>query len=155
MPIALSTMLASTEMELTYAAYQERQLHEISPAGLAARAGKVGPAGQFHYAHGQWTPAAYPGHAVVSMVEAGRENASLAGPLRQCQQALLAVFPEPGVLYPLPAESFHQTIANTLSGDNHQRLVVATGRAADYPRVVAGTFPEFPPGPESQKIVRE
>ena len=31
-------MIASTEMELSFTAYQERQLHEISPAGIAARA---------------------------------------------------------------------------------------------------------------------
>ena len=39
-------MLAASEMELSFSAYQERQLHEISPAGVSARAAKL-PAGDY------------------------------------------------------------------------------------------------------------
>lgn len=145
-------MLSITEMELPFAVYQERQLREISPAGLAARAAKLAPAEQFRFRRGQWSPAPYPGHAVVSMVAGPDENRALSEPLREFQRVLLAGLPEPGLLYPLPEESFHQTIANTLSGDNHQRLIVDTGLAADYPRIVTDTFTDFPVAAESAPL---
>ena len=138
-------MIASTEMELSFAAYQERQLHEISPAGLAARAGKLAPAGQFRFHEGRWTPEPYVGHAVVTMVASSKENTVLVDPLRNLQHALLTGFPDAGALYPLPVESFHQTIANTLSDEKHQRLIVDRGLAAEYPGIVTQTFADFPP----------
>lgn len=145
-------MLSIIEMELPFAVYQERQLREISPAGLSARAGKLAPAEQFRFRRGQWLPAPYPGHAVVSMVAGPEENRALGAPLREFQRELLAGLPEPGLLYPLPEASFHQTIANTLSGENHQRLVVEAGREADYPRMVTETFSEIPAATESASL---
>ena len=150
-------MLATTEMELSFAAYQERQLHEISAAGLTARAQKLSRAGQFRFHGGRWTPEPYVGHAVVTMVETAAENAPLVEPLRDLQRALLEGFPDDGVLYPLPAGSFHQTIANTLSDEKHQRLVVDRGLSTGYPGIVTSTFGEFPstfPGePPTMRLV--
>lgn len=137
-------MLASTEMELSFAAYQERQLHEISPAGLAARAGKLAPAGRFNFRNGQWTPEPYVGHAVVTMAATSPQNRMLIEALRELQGSLLDCFSDPSILYPLPVASFHQTIANTLSDEKHQRLVVECGLADEYPRLVTDAFTDFP-----------
>jgi hypothetical protein len=137
-------MLAATDMELSVAAYQERQLHEISPAGVAARAAKLRPAEQFRYEDGAWVPNPYIGHAVVTMVGSTPANAPLVGALASIQHGLLERLAAPRSFYPLPATSFHQTIANTLSADKHQRLVVDRGLAAEYPSIVTNTFADIP-----------
>ena len=137
-------MLAATDMELSFAAYQERQLHEISPAGLAARAAKLRPAGQFTYDNRAWSPNDYVGHAVVTMVASTPANAPLVDALTSVQNGLVERLAAPGALYPLPVASFHQTIANTLSAEKHQRLIVDRGLADDLPGIVTHTFAEIP-----------
>lgn len=137
-------MLASTAMELSFAAYQERQLHEISPAGVAARAAKLRPAEQFRYENGSWAPHPYIGHAVVTMVASTPANAPLVSALTSIQKGLLERLASPRTFCPLPTASFHQTIANTLSADKHQRLVVDRGLAAEYPAIVTSTFSDIP-----------
>jgi hypothetical protein len=137
-------MLATTDSELSFAAYQERQLHEISPAGIAARAAKLRPAGQFHYQDGSWVPNPYIGNAVVTMVASTPANAPLVSALTSLQSGLLERLASPRTVCPLPAASFHQTIANTLSADNHQRLVVDRGLAVEYPAIVTNTFSHIP-----------
>ena len=82
-------MLAASEMELSFSAYQERQLHEISPAGVSARAAKLRPAEQFAYRNGTWTPNPYIGHAVVTMVASTPSNAPLVTALTSIQNGLV------------------------------------------------------------------
>ena len=137
-------MLAASEMELSFSAYQERQLHEISPAGVSARATKLRPAEQFAYRNGTWTPNPYIGHAVVTMVASTPSNAPLVTALTSIQNGLVERLAAPSALYPLPVASFHQTIANTLSAEKHQRLVVDRGLVADFPGIVTHTFADIP-----------
>ena len=137
-------MLAATDMELSFAAYQERQLHEISPAGVAARAAKLRPADQFRYQDGTWVPNPYIGHAVVTMVGSTPANAPLVSALSSIQSSLLTGLAAPRTFCPLPAASFHQTIANTLSAEKHQRLIVDRCLAADLPGIVTHTFADIP-----------
>ncbi len=137
-------MLAGTDMELSFAAYQERQLLEISPAGVASRAAKLRPADQFRYQDGAWVPNSYVGHAVVTMVGSTPANAALVSSLGSIQNGLLERLSAPCSFYPLPVASFHQTIANTLSAEKHQRLVVDRGLAADFPGIVTNTFADIP-----------
>jgi hypothetical protein len=138
-------MLASTEIELSFAAYNERQHYEVSPAGLVARAATIRPGGKFSFQGGQWQPEPYVGHAVVSMVDGSPSNGSLRERLRSLQNELCVGISDPSALYLLPVESFHQTVANTLSDDKHQRLVVERGIAAEYPSLVTGAFADLPP----------
>jgi hypothetical protein len=137
-------MLAATDRELSFAAYQERQLHEISPTGVAARAAQLRPADQFRFQDGAWVPQPYIGHAVVSMVDSTPANAPLVSALASIQNGLLERLAAPLTLYPLPAASFHQTIANTLSAEKHQRLIVDRGLATDFPSIVTHTFADIP-----------
>ncbi len=138
-------MLATTEVELTYAAYQARQFHEVSPTGLRARAGRLVPGDKFRFRAGAWTPRPYVGHAVVAMAGGLEENQPLVDQLRSIQNQLSYNLAEPEALYLLPEASFHQTIANTLSAERHQQWVVERGLAAEYPARVAGAFEDLPP----------
>ena len=91
-------MLAASDMELSFAAYQERQLHEISPAGVTARAAKLRPAGQFAYHDGTWTPNPYIGHAVVTMVASTPANAPLVHAVTSIQKGLVERLAAPSAL---------------------------------------------------------
>lgn len=137
-------MLAATDMELSFAAYQGRQCYEVSPEGLRARAGKLMPGDKFRFLNGAWRPQPYPGHAVVTMVDGFAANAALAAQVRWTQHELSHGFNASDALYLLPPASFHQTIANTLSAENHQRLVVERGLTAGYPGMVTDVFTEMP-----------
>lgn len=145
-------MLATAEMELPFTTYQDRQYHEITREGLAARATKLAPGGKFSFQGGSWTPEPYVGHAVVSMVTATPANSPLMTQLQSIQNELSYEFADPSSLYLLPPASFHQTIANTLSAEKHERLVVARGLAKDYPKLVTDVFPDLPPSPGSKPL---
>ncbi len=138
-------MLASTEIELAYNAYQVRQLHEVSPAGLRARVERIEPGNKFTFKTGGWSPLPYVGHAVVSMVEGHHENAPLLEQLRSIQNQLSYNVCDPSTLFLLPEASLHQTVANTLSDERHQRFVVDRGLAASYPAHVTSAFEDLPP----------
>lgn len=140
-------MFTATAMELSFAAYQARQLHEVSLEGLTERAARVAPGGKFRLTDGTWEPQPYEGHAVVGMVEGVAANAPLADRLSWMQHEITHGFPERDALFFLPPASFHQTLANTLSDEKHRRLVVDRGIAATYPRQVADVFAELPPSP--------
>ncbi|MEN9840764.1 MAG: hypothetical protein RL376_564 [Verrucomicrobiota bacterium] len=134
----------SHSAELSYRAYQDRQQAEVTPAGLAARAAKVGAAGKFRRVGASWAPVPYVGHAVLSVLATAPENAPTVTTLGLAQDALVAGFARPDALYALPKESFHQTVANTLSDDRYQRHVVDKGLVAEYPKQVAGALAELP-----------
>ena len=143
--LSFSAMLTATEMELSFAAYQARQHHEVSIEGLTERAACVTPGGKFRLIDGTWEPQPYPGHAVVAMVEGDAANEPLGDRLRWMQHELIHGLPARDALFLLPPASFHQTLANTLSDDNYRSLVVDRGLAETYPRQVAEVFTELPP----------
>lgn len=136
-------MPTTAPQELGFEAYQERQLHEISPAGLAERAAKLRASGRFHWTGQGWTPGRYVGHAVLAMMEAAEANTEAIRTLAVARDDLILGFGRPDALSPLPTESFHQTIANTLSEENHERLVVERGLEVTYPGRVARVLGEL------------
>lgn len=127
-------------VELGFGAYQARQLDEITRAALWRRAAALRPGGRFHRNGSGWTPAPYPGHAVVTMLAASPLNEPLAGRASALRDAILDRAALPDALCPLPSASFHQTIANTLSDDRHRELVVGRGLSSSFPASVAGAF---------------
>jgi hypothetical protein len=133
----------TSPQELSFDAYQERQLHEITPAGLTARAAKLHASGRFSWTGAGWKPAPYVGHAVLATMDAAEENAEATRVLAEARDDLIAGYGRPDALFALPTESFHQTVANTLSAENHERLVVARGLEAAYPGRVARVLAEL------------
>lgn len=137
-------MLASTETELSWLAYQDRQHFEITRSRVAERAAAMRPGGKFHFHAGRWRPEPYVGHALVSMVDGVPSNGALRPQLEGLQAELSYAVGDPSVLYLLPPDSFHQTVANTLSADNHRRFVVERGLEDDYPRLVTEVLADIP-----------
>jgi len=145
-------MLASAEIELSFAAYDQRQRHEVSHAGLVARAARLAPGGNFLHDGRAWRPQPYPGHAVVAMVATDTANRELERRLSLAQSQLADAFAEPDLLYLLPAASFHQTVANTLSDDRYKRHVVDAGIEHEYPGRVGAVLGEISATPTAPPV---
>lgn len=129
--------------ELAYEAYQARQLHEISEDGLRARAPRLGIGGRAEWDGSQWKPLPYPGFAMQAMVEASQDCHVLSIELQETQQRLMNLVERPGVLYPLPAASFHQTVVNTFSADRLERHIIAPGLLDSFPQRIADSLNDW------------
>lgn len=123
--------------ELSYDAYQARQYAEISPNMLTSRARSLAIGGRARWDGERWSPLPYPGFAMQAMLEASFNCEALFMELQDVQRQVVACLPEPGILYPLPAKSFHQTVANAFSAERLERHVEQTGRSDALQEAVA------------------
>jgi hypothetical protein len=144
--------------DLSLEDYTARQLRELGPDRLLERAMGSRPSGNYRFigasADGgrrgdvaSWEPQPYPGFAVISMVEDNPGNEALPDALQAIQASLLDLCPWEGALYPLPAASFHQTVANTLSEDRFLTHIVRPGLERVYPDLIATLFEKMPVQP--------
>ncbi len=122
--------------ELSYEFYQQRQFAEIQQDRLLHRAEKIHFGNKFRYQDGSWKMISYPGYAVLSMVNNNPNNDDLTSQLTNLQQEIIGKTHLSHKLYPLPAESFHQTIANTLSDDRYYNHIIKNGLEEKYPQFI-------------------
>jgi len=139
--------------DLPFDEYNKRQLSEISAERIWERAHNAKPAGNFFYDGHNWLPREYGGFAVVSMLRENEKNESLAPRLTEIQTELQYNLSPRFAFYQLPAESFHQTIANTLSNDRFKKSISDAGLENAYPSIVANAVWNIP-GSDSVEPVR-
>jgi hypothetical protein len=133
-------MVMVLNADLALQDYTGRQFRELQPDRLLERAMASRPSGNFRYIRAGWAPQPYPGFAVASMVDEHPGNMRLRDALQVIQAELLEQCPWEGALYPLPVESFHQTVANTLSEERFLQHIVRSGLEPVYPDLVAMAF---------------
>src|ERR1700678_3210075 len=133
-------MVMVLNADLALQDYTGRQFRELDPGRLLERAMVSRPSGNFRHIGAGWAPQPYPGFAVVSMVDENPGNMRLRDALRALQTELLEQCPWEGALYPLPVDSFHQTVANTLSEERFLQHIVRPGLEPVYPDLVAMAF---------------
>lgn len=138
--------------DLSFEAYNNRQLYEISAERNHERAFHAKAAGKFFYHEGIWTPGEYEGFAVVSMLSENHGNEPLAARLTEVQKELQYHLLPRYAFYYLPSESFHQTVANTLSDDRFKRNILDHGLEDAYPGIVSRAFRKIPPPPSDEPI---
>ena len=126
--------------DLPYEDYTARQFRELEPDQLLKRALTLEPSGHYRREGNGWTAQPYPGFAVVSMMSGEPTNEVLPGILVSVQAALWEHCPWREALYFLPASSFHQTVANTLSEERFLRNVAEPGLEREYVRRVGEVF---------------
>ena len=126
--------------DLSFDDYTARQYRELAPDRLMERAMAVRPSGNYRYDGNGWEPQSYPGFAVVSMVEENPGNEGLAGLLGKVATGLTERCPWEGGIYLLPADSYHQTVANTLSEKRFLDHIVGPGLEREYPGMVEKAF---------------
>lgn len=130
--------------DLIYRNYQQRQQHEVEPEQISLAAGKTSPAEKFSYNGQLWVPNEYKGYAVVSMLNANPGNEELTLFLASLQQEMRYNLQPLNGFYMLPPESFHQTVANTLSADRYKSNILNAGLEAAYPGMVRSAFSKLP-----------
>jgi hypothetical protein len=106
----------------------------------------VRPSGNYRYDGNGWGPQSYPGFAVVSMVDENPGNEGLADLLGKVATGLTERCPWEESIYLLPADSYHQTVANTLSEKRFLDHIVGPGLEGEYPGMVEKAFSEIEPG---------
>jgi hypothetical protein len=130
--------------DLAFGEYTRRQFRELEPEQLHRRASSLEPSGHYRRNGHSWIPQPYPGFAVVSMMSEEPANVGLAGVLESVQAALWEHCPWGESLYFLPASSFHQTVANTLSGDRFVEHIARPGLEGEYPKRLGEAFARIP-----------
>lgn len=139
--------------DLPFGEYTQRQSEEIMPGKILERALEARPSGNFHYNGHRWVPQPYPGFAIISMVDTNPGNELLPFQLSALQEELRGSLYPANAYYILPPASFHQTVANTLSGERFRKNIRNRGLEADYPRLVEKAFAAMP-APASATPVR-
>ncbi len=144
--------LQTEPRELEYQAYQKRQYAEVSSEALHFRAAKLSKGGRARWDGTGWSPLPYPGYAMQAMLESSPNNAALLPELVYLQYEIISILDRPGTLYPLPAASFHQTVANTFSADRLQRHLIDKDKFEAFPEMVKNAISSFPATSEDQPV---
>jgi 2'-5' RNA ligase len=130
--------------DMSFDEYNSRQLYEISAERNRERALNAKPAGNFIYNGEFWSPQKYEGFAVISMLNENVENEALNARLIEIQKELQYNLQPAYAFYRLPSESFHQTVANTLSAERFKQHIVEAGLEEAYPAIISNAFDEIP-----------
>ena len=129
----------STEIqELEYTDYEARQRYEITEAGMRERMPKLGIGGRAKWIDGAWQAQPYPGYAFQAMVKPYAENTDTYPRLTQIRDELCEPFSadaEPA-LFPLPEDSFHQTVVSTFSSSRLETHVISKGIEKQFPEIL-------------------
>jgi hypothetical protein len=126
--------------DLSFDDYTARQYRELAPDRLHERAMVVKASGNYRYNGSGWEPQSYPGFAVISMVDENPGNESVVTVLSAIADGLIERCPWKEAIYLLPADSYHQTVANTLSEQRFVKHILEPGLEAEYPGVVEKAF---------------
>jgi hypothetical protein len=138
--------------DMSFQDYNKRQLYEISAERNGERALSAKPAGNFIYSGNSWEPQEYEGFAIVSMLSENQGNDDLAKRLIEIQKELHYNLSPNNGFYCLPVESFHQTVANTLSADRFKSHILNAGLEDEYPFMVARAFENIPASENAEPI---
>lgn len=142
-PTAPMPTVQPTVKELDYIEYQNRQYEEISYQGLVSRAERLGIGRRAKWQDGRWAPLPYPGYALQAMLGFSSNREALCLDLQELQQRVTRLVERPGALYPLPPASFHQTVANTFSGERRQHCLLDTGLDESFPALIGGHLSDW------------
>ena len=135
------TMTETTGIsDMPFSDYNARAFYEVSAERNKQRALTAKPAGNFTCNGDKWQPEEYQGFAVVSMLSTNEGNEPLAARLMEIQNELRYNLSPKCGFYMLPAESFHQTVANTLSADRFKANILNAGLEGAYPSMVHDAF---------------
>ena len=131
--------------DLSFENYNERAFYEITAERNQERALTVKPASNFVNVGNGWQAQEYQGFAIISMLNENPGNDALIVRLNLIQEELRYNLSPITSFYHLPAESFHQTVANTLSADRFKEHILNPGLEDSYPGMVSNAFENIPP----------
>lgn len=130
--------------DYSYEAHEAWQAEKISPQYIQAQAGKLIPSTRFVWEDGAWHIPPYPGFSLVSMIDDSPGNEALSSLLSDLIAEVEASL-DLDKFYFLPTESYHQTLANMLSGERYQTHIADPRREGLIAGQLAAAFDRIPP----------
>ena len=135
------TIIETTSIsDIPFAEYNQRQLYEVTAGRNRERAISAKPSGNFYYVDNCWHPNEYEGYAVITMLSDNDKNEPLTARISQIQTELHYNLTPRHAFYLLPPESFHQTVANTLSAGRFKEHILNAGLVDTFPAMVGSAF---------------
>jgi hypothetical protein len=139
--------------DFSFADYTARQRRDVSSHQIDLRAKTVKPSGNFTYRTDRgWHPNEYTGFAVISMIKNNPLNTFLGFQLHEIQNELHENLDDNEAYYMLPQDSFHQTVANTLSNAAFKQKIEMRGLEPDYAHIIEDAFEQIPGSLEDNPI---
>jgi len=126
--------------DFSFEEYNQRQLSEISPERVAGKALQAKVAGKFNWNGTDWIPNDYKGYAIITQLNDLTSNLPLIERLTVLQKSMAEKLQPNHAFYHLSVESFHQTVANTLSADRFEKNIAAAGLENQYPQIIEQAF---------------
>jgi len=136
----MNSVFEKVTTDFDYKLYQERQQYAISPENIESQAQAFRCSDKFILDRETWDIIDYKGFAVVSMVQNNPSNDRLLNFLDSSREFLASKLNLPEAYYFLPRESYHQTIANTLSDKRYLENIVNKGIEPVYHEFIKETF---------------
>jgi len=124
--------------DFDYATYSDVQYHSISESHIIKKCGELKVSDKYTFQNNTVLIKPYLGYAVVSMLMEQQKNENVLHAIRKInnQLNLLQNTVQP-YLYFLPEDSYHQTIANTLSASRYTENILAKGLENEYPQIIS------------------
>lgn len=126
--------------DFTFEEYTQRQTQEISSERVVEKSTQAKAAGKFEWNGVEWIPNDYKGYAIITKLDDLTQNLPLIERLKVLQQAMVEKLEPNNAYYHLSIDSFHQTVANTLSADRFQKNIVDAGLENEYPQIIEQAF---------------
>lgn len=137
-------MSATTELDkpvdLTFDNYNQWQNNAVSFENLRTQSHKLKATDKYVYNDGKWSIPDYEGFAVISSVNANPDNDYCLSQLINLRENLITLLQNKSNYYWLPEESYHQTIANTLSSERFIKNIKEPGLTDQYPGFIKSAF---------------
>jgi len=131
--------------ELGYDEYQSRQFEEISLMQIEKRTELLNIGNRASWNGRSWKPTPYPGFAMQAMLSERFDKTAISMELQDMQKKLVESVQQPGTLYPLPAASFHQTVANTFSANRLEENLASKGLVESFPKIIEECLESWSP----------
>jgi len=136
----MNTTIEKPRADFGYAEYQSKQRFAIGVDNIYRQSQRLRNSDQFIFDGEKWVRNSYNGFAIVSMLRNNPSNMELTEVLRKVSDILNQQLNQNETYYMLPEESYHQTIANTLSGQRYFENIVDKGRFFEFPILVRDAF---------------
>lgn len=145
----MQSMPINQVVDFDFNVHNKRQQYEITQATIYQRVRALKCSKHFSYIDNAWAINDYVGYAFVCMLKDQR----IINYLIDVQNLCLKALKEEGVMFALPPESFHQTIANLLSNQNFHESIVQQGLEESYPEILQHAINELPNTNPSEESV--
>jgi hypothetical protein len=136
--------------DLAYTVYNQWQQQSVTPDNLYNQSLQLKVSSHFVFNDGIWDIPDYEGFAIISRLSSNPGNKQCFSQLNHVREILRFRLGNEAYYYWLPEDSYHQTIANTLSSERYHLNIKSPGLEKTYPEMIQKAFSKIsiPESPE-------